>query len=531
MRQSRGRRHDPGMGRSSLLALVGRIARSLGFRWVFPVGTMAVPWHPAVLPLALAALVAWTVTQVVGLAVGSVDGAGGTALTMAAGFVVAGLSMSVPILAWVVLALGGRLVQALLAFAAMLVLAVSVATGDDPRWLAVLPLAYALTWAVQAVGGRKTLARLERDATAFAPVDVRGRAVVLPSDTEDGAAGDLLLRGGAGAVWQRSWQAGDGGTGRVVLTHDQAAALREAARNALPGDTSLEELRDHPTLSWTGALPPDAVGFGVERRPDRLGLVGDRLWRVEVDGRSVVTGHAQVVLPVPLLNAFHWVSLTSRNEWVVGFGRGRLRRIGPDRRSLHHFVREGETPDPGTNPQVMAALDAVWRQVADRDAAIERLRSEALTRRVDLDSHRAAHDELRRHGAQLLGPDAAEVLATWLEHARDGRRPGEPLAVARLIDSLPDDEISRHGERLVDAFNSRKLALRWRLTPDLDVAPLPRDMHRFGNEAGFGVALALPGLYVRLGALVPSFRPIVAELHGEMDLGDEVREALRRWHG
>lgn len=517
--------------RWSPAGLVGRVARALGFRWVFPVGTMAVPWHPAFLPLVLAALGVWSVSRIVGLAVGSDGGAGGAAVGLAVGFVVVGLLLSVPVLAWVVLALGGRLVQALLALVAMVLLSVSVATGDDPMWLAVLPTAYVVTWAVQAAGGRIALLRLRKHAAAFAPVDVRGRAVVLPSDTDGGAAGDLLVRGGAGSVWQRTWQAGDGGTGRVVLTSEQAAELREVARYALPAGTALDEVQDDPTLSWTGALPQDAVGFDVERRPDRGGLVGERLWRVEVDGRSVVTGEAQVVLPMPLLNAFCWVSLTSRNEWVVGFGRGRARRIGPDRRSLHHLVRDGETVDPGTHPEVLAALDAVWRRVAERDAAIERLRAEAGTGPVDLSAHQAAHEELRRHGSQLLGPGAAEVLATWLEHARDGRHPREPLAVARLIESLADEEIVRHGERLVDAFNSRKLALRWRLAPDLDVAPLPRDLYRFGNTAGFGLALDEPQVYVRLGDLVPSFRPLVAELHGEMDLGDEVRQALRRWHG
>lgn len=517
--------------RWSPAGLVGRVARALGFRWVFPVGTMAVPWHPAFLPLVLAALGVWSVSRVVGLAVGNDGGAGGAVVGLAVGFVVVGLLLSVPVLAWVVLALGGRLVQALLALVAMVLLSVSIATGDDPLWLVVLPTAYVVTWTVQAVGGRIALLRLRKHAATFGSVDVRGRAVVMPSDTEGGAALDLLLRGGAGSVWQRSWQSGDGGIGRVVVTADQARELREVARNALPDGTALDDVQDRATLSWLGALPRDAVVFDVDHRPDPGGLVGDRLWRVELDGRSLVTGEAQVVLPVPLLNAFYWVSLTSRNEWVVGFGRGRARRIGPDRRSLHELVGAGEPVDSTTHPDVLAALDSVWRQVADRDAAIERLRAEAVTGPVDLSAHQAAHEELRRHGAQLLGPGAAETLATWLEHARDGRHPREPLAVARLIESLADEEIVRHGERLVDAFNSRKLALRWRLAPDLDVAPLPRDLYRFGNTAGFGLALDEPQVYVRLGDLVQSFRPLVAELHGEMDLGDEVREALRRWHG
>ena len=34
--------------------MLGRVGRLLGFRWVFPIGTMPVPWHPAFLPLVLA---------------------------------------------------------------------------------------------------------------------------------------------------------------------------------------------------------------------------------------------------------------------------------------------------------------------------------------------------------------------------------------------------------------------------------------------------------------------------------------------
>ena len=73
--------------------------------------------------------------------------------------------------------------------------------------------------------------------------------------------------------------------------------------------------------------------------------------------------------------------------------------MGPDQRSVHLLAAEREPVDPGTDPEVLAALDAVWRQVADRDAAVERLRAEALTGPVDLSAHPRAMDELRRSGA------------------------------------------------------------------------------------------------------------------------------------
>ena len=121
------------------------------------------------------------------------------------------------------------------------------------------------------------------------------------------------------------------------------------------------------------------------------------------------------------------------------------------------------------------------------------------------------------------------VLATWLKHAREGRHPREPKAVAGLVETLPDDQVVRHGRRFHDALNSRKLSLRWQLTPDLDVAPLPRNLYRFGRHAGFGLALDVPALYVRVGDLVPSFRGIVREMVREMPLPDPVPEAIERW--
>lgn len=518
------------MGKGSPLVHAGRLARALGFRWVFPVGTMAVPWHPAVLPLSLAALTAWTVWKIAGLAVGAVDGAGGTVLAMAVGFTVVGLSMSVPILAWVVVAFGGRLVQALLALAAMLVLGVSVATGEDPPWLAVLPAAYVIVWATQAVGGRVLLARLRAAAARFDPVDVRGRAVVLPANVDAATAHDLLLRCGAGVVWTRGHGGSDRGCGRVVVTPGQAAQLRSAAREALPRGVGLEDVDGRTLLSWTGQLPSaGAVVVQRTRRPDPGRLLGDGLWRTTVDGRTVVTGRAALVLPVPMLNAFHWVSLTSRNEWVVGFGRDRARTVGAPDGTVRHLVADGPPAGPGTDGEVSSALDQVWRQVADRDVAVDRLRAAALDGPVDLSAHRQALDELRRGGAALLGEDAAVVLAAWLERAREGRRADEPAVVARLVDTLPDDDLVRHGRRLFDVLNSRKLALRWDLEPGLDVTPLPRDLYRFGSRVGFGLALDLPGLYVRLGDLVPPFRTLVAELGREMPLPNPIVDTQRRW--
>ena len=512
------------MGRWSALAPFGRIGRALGFRWIFPVGTLAVPFHPAFVPLVLVALVVWTGSRAVGLATGASDGAGWSVLGALVGFAVLGLLLSVPVLAWFVLALGGRLVQGLLALVAMVLLAVSVASGRDPAWLLVLPVTYAGVWVVQAVAGRVVLARLQSGAERFAPVDARGRPVVLPRDLAPDTVVDLLVRCGAGAAWQPDRRPDprpdDGGRLRVVVTAEQAERLREAARGALPVGTDLEEVGDETVLSAPAPVPTGAFVVEVARRPDPFALIGGELWTVTVDGRTVATGHARVVLPVPLLNVFHWVSLTSRSQWVAGFGRGRAHPLGAGHRAVHQYVADGRPVDPATSDHAVDALDRAWKEVADRDARVDQLRADVLGGPVDLDAHRRALDDLRCGGAALLGPDAAPVLATWLERARDGRRADEPMAVARLVATLADEDVARHGERLLDAFNSRRLGLRWDLREVRDMTPLPRELQRFGRRAGFGLAADLPELYVRLGDLVPAFRELVGGIADEMAAGN-----------
>ena len=73
------------MGRWRALAILGRVGRALGFRWVFPIGTLPVPFHPAFLPLVLATLVVWTVSSLVGLVSGASDGAGGSVVGLVVG--------------------------------------------------------------------------------------------------------------------------------------------------------------------------------------------------------------------------------------------------------------------------------------------------------------------------------------------------------------------------------------------------------------------------------------------------------------
>ena len=255
------------MRRWRALAILGRVGRALGFRWVFPIGTLPVPFHPAFLPLVLATLVVWTASSLVGLVSGASDGAGGSVVGLVVGFGVVGRccrcrSSPGPSWRW------RSLVQALLALAAMLVLSVSVAAGDDPPWLAVLPAAYAVTWATQAIGG---VALGAADARPQVRRSTSAAAVVLPADIDSAACGParpLRRRRCVAAEPRRR----DGGRGRVVVTPDQAAQLREASRDALPGTSRSRTSRAVRGLAWPDDCPDnDAVVVHVDRGPTAAG--------------------------------------------------------------------------------------------------------------------------------------------------------------------------------------------------------------------------------------------------------------------
>ena len=100
------------------------------------------------------------------------------------------------------------------------------------------------TWATQAVGGRVALgAAATCGRTASRRSTSAAARCVLPADldVDHGArpARPLRRRPRCGNAARG---AGDGGRGRVVVTADQAAQLRTAARDALPGDATLEDV-------------------------------------------------------------------------------------------------------------------------------------------------------------------------------------------------------------------------------------------------------------------------------------------------
>src|SRR5690349_2225006 len=97
----------------------------LGFRWVFPIGTLPIPYHPL---LAIALLLAPAVWLVVSVLLSVEQSAGRLAwVQMLVVGALLGVPMSIPIVSWVMMVFRGPLVQSLLFASAMALLAIEVA--------------------------------------------------------------------------------------------------------------------------------------------------------------------------------------------------------------------------------------------------------------------------------------------------------------------------------------------------------------------------------------------------------------------
>jgi hypothetical protein len=112
--------------------------------------------------------------------------------------------------------------------------------------------------------------------------------------------------------------------------------------------------------------------------------------------------------------------------------------------------------------------------------------------------------------------DDARLLLKELNEAKVGRRGYEARILAAMIAALPDTLFAAIRPELADVLNSRILAGKWLITPDIDRKSLPRDCPRLGDYGGFGLIGSVPRLYERFAALGPD----------EADFIDRLRQSL-----
>jgi hypothetical protein len=495
----------------------GRLFRALGFRWVFPIGTLPIPYHPL---LAIALLAAVPVWLVAGLALGPEGSVSRDAwLQMLIVGLVLGVPMSIPIVSWMAMVFRVPLIQSLLFAAAMILLAAEVARGRAEPGLAALPAGYLGLWLFQRIGGLVRVRQLRRESEAFEPV-VAGQRTVWPIE---GSFPDCakLLAGGYAVRCRPPQQHGK------VLMHrlaeaDARALLTLGPAMPLPG-WSLEEKDGFWLLQRPAALAKDEVL--VERRAyrDPLGRVTGELSLLRIhDGegwRERIAGVPQIVGPLPLATLFHWTAIFGgKSQWMAGFVRRAAAPIGGkvaehdswplllaraaepafERDQLDAIMaaaREGLAADP-------AAIECFWRSMAEE------------TGWPTGDARFAVFRDLKRRPALLGHPELVRTL-DWLERARDARNKQGVSGAAALLAGFDEAVLRLESERLRRIFNSRVLGMAWKLTPDFDPAPLPNPTPRFGDQGGYGLITTNAPLYEKLARLSPDFEDLVKGLAEE----------------
>ena len=158
----------------------GRIGAALGFRWIMPIGTIPLPFHPwlaRLLPWGILALVAY---RLVSSGTGEDGGVGWRTLLVAAGLLA--VPMAIPIVSWLAMAFRVPLLQGLLIGGAMVLLAVDAATGALPGWAGAVPAAWIGLFLAQRFGGPIYLRRLEAANAAFERVQPGDRLLIVERD-------------------------------------------------------------------------------------------------------------------------------------------------------------------------------------------------------------------------------------------------------------------------------------------------------------------------------------------------------------
>ncbi len=520
-------------GRSGVV--IGGILRKLGFRWIFPIGTMPIPYHPLIgLAFSVGPIlwVAW-------LAITAVMGDHSALAWWQPLFValLLAIPMSIPIVAWAMMAFRAPIAQGLLIAGSMILLAIDVATGRAAPWWAALPTAFVLLYAVQRVGGKAKLTTLQTAADNWSPIDPGDDTVIVAGEVHSGskaraliAAADItrvLSLPGAPLRGQRPAQ--------TVMLHwltpGGVARLRTASEDVAPIGWHLPREDAAPILQRPAEGEP-AEGLTATIKRYRSLLVGGRLYRLAVSGdakeRAVIWGSAQIVGRLPVFTVFHWTAfLGGKSEWHIGFLPERAVRLGPEWSNDYHMLPQifaaraddggrdddaslfGTDKGAGLLAEGMAAAAADER---DRIAAFWRSIAEAPLDPIDGNVLQRLRDANR-----LFRPGDGQRLVAWLKAAREGRKLYAVRHAAMLIEALPESEFSATGSALLDVVNSRVLAGEWSIGPELDLKSVPKDCPRFGRVGGYGLALYYPRLYKRYAQLGAKEAALVERLAASLD--------------
>lgn len=511
------------------LAPFGRVGHALGFRWRFW-WTLPLPYHPllpAIFLLAPLALLVWGSVRLLG---------GGSAPVSWVTLLITGFALvvplSIPILNMAFLLLKVQFLQGLCFLTAMVLLAIEVATGRAAPYLAVLPIIYFGAHVWQLVTSRAALARFRRDAANYRPVVLAGRPVALRGEQLWSEAQALLNSGVANVVCcddaERTGSVSLAGNTALLVEVEAADGLRETMPKPLtPRGWGILGKSIVQVPGWT-TEPEVRVGWtSLPRR--QTGPSGHAVTIRDGDScQTLVIGRASAVMPVPLFFLAYMVAWNGgRSAWMAGFWRGRTQQIGPAGSEKHEGVTSGlfAAPDGPVAPVDGEPLFALLARAQDAmlaDARAELLRYLGDEIRWPKEVRRL---QARPQALAGLGP----AICDFIDSAKTRRDEAGAKLGAELLSLIGAEEFQLLERRLLPVLGSRVLALRWELTPDLDLAPLPKLCPKFGNQAGFGLMERVPQLWERLGELGPKAAGITAAFIKEVGARPMLAKARERF--
>lgn len=494
----------------------GRIGAALGFRWIMPIGTIPLPFHPwlaRLLPWGILALVTY---RLVSLGMGGDGGVGWRTLLVAAGLLA--VPMAIPIVSWLAMAFRVPLLQGLLIGGAMVLMAADAVAGAMPAWTGAVPAAWIGLFLAQRFVGPIYLRRLQAANAAFQRIHPGKRLLIVERDTvaTDYAnrlsfeyalarvAADPDLRGRSKKLAERTYHR--------MSPEDWPSVAERIKRLQPQGWVVIGERVAAPGIADPGGQPPIRLRMRRHRAP--LWLIGGRREALEIrDGRSVrrlVGGEASLTGRWPLFTCFYWLSIFGgRSQWFAGFAREKPVNLGTTRfRELAPRVfqplAEAQPPPYADAAPLLAALETLAVEAREDGEAL-------LAKLLRLDPDLPVVWPMHVQESALAsgrGPALCECLAA----AKAAKDEQAARMSAQLIAALPPDEYRALAGRLLVLLDSKELAFRLLGSDDPDIIDAPESERRKHVVGGFRLLRSVPRLYERLGELGEAARPLVTAL-------------------
>jgi hypothetical protein len=532
-----------------------RLMRALGFRLVFPIGTLPIPYHPLlafILPMLPLVWVLATMPDVTGITIRDPQ----WPMFLITGALL-GVPLSIPVVAWALMVFRGPLVQALFFLFGMIMVVIDWYYGRASTFWLVLPTSYVLLWVGQLVLGQARRRALVGERNSFIPMTAVDRVVVLDPFERQTAIG-LIQTGRARIVYATYGGSLARGSYFERISDAEVNSIKGAANGKPPRFWLIHEDKDVIILERPGDAPTgEVLHISREGKQSWAGVPSPDLviWtiRTSTEMRRLPAGKFAHAGPLPLATLFHWTALVGQSQWVVGF-LPRNKALGDGRSGgAGDLLEPAEFSAPrGVRQHITDALDEATRAVREK-AEQERAKARAWRRKANTNppvrlvlsadgtrtqarspertdrkafwhaviteparwvEHSVIFNEMVDEAQQASREDLCRTL-DWFEAAIQQDQRKAAAAAAQYLAEMPQQMLASEYQRLESIFNSRTVGMVWQITPDLDPKPLPPRIPRWQDEAGFGMIRQVPDLYIKLAELGPHMGAIVAGIAKE----------------